>query len=81
MEEQKNNISTLVELVLYKRICLIDEDPTAREKERKQMKKESINTFIKECSERSKIMTEEQIKEHVIDKLNGMIKSKEQSER
>lgn len=77
MEEQKHNISILVELVLYKRIIAIDSENIS-EKERRKEKKEAINAFIKECSERSKIMTEEQIGEHVIGKLNRMIKNREQ---
>ena len=80
MEEQKHNISILVELVLYPRIRAIDSENISV-KERREEKKEAINAFIKECSERSKIMTEEQIKEHVVNKLNKMIKNKEQSGR
>lgn len=76
MEEEKHNISLLVELDLYEGLKRIGEGMKYSKSE-----EEVTEAFIKECLKRSKTMNEQQIREHVQFVLNRTRRNRGEMER
>ena len=77
MEEEKHNITLLVELDLYETLKRLDENM----ENSKSAKEEVTEEFIKECIKRTKSLNEQQIREHVQFVLNRTRRNRGEIER
>lgn len=63
--EDKHSISVLTEEVLYRRIKAFDESDNFDENTKKEKKEEAIEFFIKEYTEKSTSLSEEEVRKIV----------------
>ena len=75
IEEQKHDIALLVELTLYNKIRALNEDSNIDDEKRNKLKEEMINEFIEYCALKYEMLTQEQIRNHVLFKLNRTIEN------
>jgi len=75
IEEQKHDIALLVEHTLYNKIRALNEDANIDDDERNRLKEEITNEFIEYCALKYEMLTKEQIRSHVMFKLNRTIEN------
>ena len=63
--EDEHSISVLVEEILFPRLRAYDEDERINPKEKEKKKDKVIETFVKEYSKKSTLLSEEQIRQLV----------------
>ena len=74
MEEEKQRISILVELVLYPRIRMLGEDGRMTKQTKEKITKQAIEIFVQECmNEYESSLPEEEIRKTVNFVLNRTI--------
>ena len=85
IEQEKHEIALLAENILYIRIRAYKEDDSIDDETKTKLKNQAVEAFVEYCVEKYKTLTPEQIREHVLLKLNKTIdnieKLKEQDER
>ena len=74
-EQEKHEIAVLTELVLYKRIKSFDIDDKLDKQKKEKGKEEAIDLFVESCVESYKLLSPEEIKEHILYVLNRTIKN------
>ena len=75
IEQQKHEITLLVEQVLYNKIRALNEDGNIDDEKRNRLKEESTNEFVEYCVLKYEMLTQEQIRSHVLFKLNRTIEN------
>ena len=75
IEQEKHEISVLTENTLYNKIRGFNEDGNLDDKTRQELKSVTIDTFVEYCVERYKTLRPEQIREHVLLRLNKTLEN------